>query len=193
MKKLLTSGMLAGLAINVLAQGQIYLQNSENTDTSPSATSNGLFFFDTDGPGPNAPFLANHDFNVSFYGGSDANNLVLLRTFAGTSAQFDNAFGAGTFADPTDTPATIPGAMTTAVLKIEAWTGSATTYSSALLDPSAIFTLGNIVFTNHVALAPDISELTGMPGIVLTRLPEPSTYALAGFGAALFWFFRRTK
>src|SRR5262245_30108814 len=75
MKKPLLTVSLIGFAVGAFAQGMINLDNLENTDNSPRATSNGKFFFDT-GSGP---YLANEDFNISFYGGSDLQSLVLLR------------------------------------------------------------------------------------------------------------------
>src|SRR5436190_24355252 len=97
MKQLQLMALIIGLAPSAFAQGQINLDNLANANTSPTATSNGLFFFGNTGF---TPVLANTDFNVSFYGGSDANSLVLLRTFAGATATGGNAFGAGTFTDP---------------------------------------------------------------------------------------------
>ena len=190
MKKLLTTGLMVGLAVSAFAQGQINLDNNANTSTSPTATSNGLFFFDADGPGgPGAPILANTDFNVSFYGGSDAASLVLLRTFVGGTAAGGNAFGAGTFTDPQGAAATIVGATTTAFFRIDAWTGSANDYASAnaLRGTSG-------VFSNPIAGPPNTPpDFTSMPAVVLNPVPEPSTFALAGLGAAALVIFRRRK
>ena len=97
MKKfLLTLSLIGDIGAGAFAQGQINLDNLANANTSPTATSGGLFFFDPDFIGPIAPFPANADFNVSFYGGSDAASLVLLRTFAGATAVGGNGFGPGT-------------------------------------------------------------------------------------------------
>jgi len=191
MKKLLTTGLMVGLAVSALAQGQINLDNNGNTSTSPTATSNGLFFFDTDGPGPSAPFLANADFNVSFYGGSDASSLVLLRTFQGATASGGNLFGAGTFTDPQGVAATIGGATTTGFFRIDAWTGAATSYDTA---PANALKGSSGVFSNPIAIPPTTPpDFTSMPSVVLTSVPEPSTFALAGLGAAALLIFRRRK
>src|SRR5260370_1451735 len=80
MKKLLLSAMLLGLgAAGAYAQGQINLDNNVNTSTSPTATTNGLFFLNNGSS--TAPVST--DFNVAFYGGTDAANLILLKSFVG--------------------------------------------------------------------------------------------------------------
>jgi len=101
--------------------------------------------------------------------------------------QGGNLFGAGTFTDPQGVAATIQAATTSAVFKIEAWTGPATTYCQCRCDPAAIFTLGPSYLTILLLFRHHTTDLVNMPAIILTRLPEPSTYALVGFGVALFW------
>ena len=192
MKKLLSTGLLVGLAAGAFAQSQINLDNLANANTSPTATTGGLFFFDADGSqGPLAPILANADFNVSFYGGSDAASLVLLRTFAGATATGGNGFGPGTFTDPLGVAATIPGATTTAFFRIDAWTGTAADYNAT----SGILLKGTSgVFSNPVAGPPSTPpDFVNMPATVLNPIPEPSTFALAGLGAAALLIFRRRK
>lgn len=192
MKKLLFTGLLVGLAAGAFAQGQISLDNLANANFSPTATSGGLFFFDTDGPqGPMPPFPANKDFNVSFYGGSDAASLVLLRTFSGATAVGGNGFGPGTFTDPLGIAATIQGATTTAFFRIEAWTGPAT----SLFDVGGGQMTGRSgVFSNPIAGPPGTPpDFVNMPAIVLITFPEPNTCALAGLGAAASLIFRRLK
>ena len=125
MKKVIVFGLLAGATSIAFPQGHITLDNFENANNSPTASSNGKFFF-FDG-GCNPAYLANHDFNISFYGGSDANSLVLLKTFAGATAAGGNVLP-GIFYDLTGTEVTIPGATTTAFFRIEAWTGSSPTF-----------------------------------------------------------------
>jgi len=187
MKKLLLSGLLVGLAVSAFAQGQIALDNNANTDTSPSATTNGLFLLNNGTT--TAPI--NSDFNVSFYGGSDANSLVLLRTFAGATATGGNGFGAGTFTDPLGVAATIQGATTTGFFRIDAWLGTSPDYAGAVTAGAAHGSSG--VFSNPIAVAPTTPpDFTSMPATILV-VPEPSTFALAGLGAAALVIFRRRK
>ena len=192
MKKLLSTGLLVGLAAGAFAQSQINLDNLANANTSPTATTGGLFFFDTDGSqGPLAPILANTDFNVSFYGGSDAASLVLLRTFAGATAVGGNGFGPGTFTDPLGVAATIQGATTTAFFRIEAWTGPATSYDTT---GSGIMKGASGIFSNPIATPPNTPpDFISMPAIVLNAFPEPSTFALTSLGAAALLICRHRK
>ena len=187
MKKLLTTGLLVGLAVSALAQGQINLANNSNTSTSPTATSNGLFFLDS-GSGP---VLINSDFNAAFYGGSDANSLVLLKTIAGAGAVGVNGAGPGTFTDLSGVPVSIPGAFTSGFFRIDAWVGASADYQGATIKGSSG------VFSNPLgnpnAQPPGTpTDFSNMPATVLI-VPEPSTFALAGLGAAALLILRRRK
>jgi len=184
MKKLLLGGLLAGMAVSAFAQGQVYLDNLANTSTSPTATSNGLFFLNTGG----GPVLISQDFNASFFGGTDSANLVLLRTFAGGTAAGDNGFGAGTFNDPQGVAATVAGATTVAFFRIDAWIGASPDFNGATTRGSSG------VFSNPVATPPGAPpDFVNMPATIIVGVPEPSTFALAGLGAAALLIFRRRK
>ena len=193
MKKLLLSAMLVGLAAGAFAQGQINLSNGSNSGTGPTSANGGLFWIDADGPGGNAPALINTDFNVNFYGGSDANNLVLLKSFVGSGG--GAALGAGSFLDLTGVPVSIPGALTSGFFRVEAWTGGSTFAGGTLKNQDTFSTVFSNPLGNPNAQPPGLpTDLTGMPGIVLTTaIPEPSTFALAGLGAAALLIFRRRK
>jgi len=123
MKKFLLLALFVGQSGSAFAQGWIYLSNIDNTDTSPIATRNGLFFL-------RCPtlHLIDRDFNVSFYGGSDSANLSLLRTFYGATAVGDNVGGPGTLIDLSGTSVTIAGATTSAFFRIDAWLGGTTIF-----------------------------------------------------------------
>src|SRR5262245_26780376 len=71
MKKLLFNVLLLGLAVGAYAQGQITLDNINNSGTGPTATTGGLFWIC---PAFNStPTLIGTDFNVNFYGGFSLN------------------------------------------------------------------------------------------------------------------------
>src|SRR5262245_1800365 len=97
MKAFLLTLPVIGIAAGAYAQGFVFLDNILNTNTSPTATSGGLFFSST-GAGPQL-FIG--DFNAAFYGGTDSANLQLIATFYGAAAVGTGAFGPGTFLDPT--------------------------------------------------------------------------------------------
>lgn len=193
MKKILLSAMLVGLATGGYAQGLINLGNISNSGTGPTATTGGLFWLDVDGPGSGAPVLINTDFNVAFYGGSDANSLGLLKSLVASGG--GAAGGPGTFLDLSGQAVAIPGALTSGFFRIDAWTTSST-YDGAIAagNPNA----RSVVFSNPLgnpqATPPGTpTDFTGMPALVLTAIPEPSTFALAGLGAAALFIFRRRK
>jgi hypothetical protein len=188
MKKLQLLGLFVGLSSSAFAQGTVELRNIFNSNTSPTATRDGLFFV----CGASGPQLINMDFNASFYGGSDSANLTLLRTFAGPTATGDNAGGPGTFIDLSGTPFTIPGATTNAFFLINAWIGPAPDYFSALFKGSSgIFRnpLGN-----PLASPPEVpTDLTEMPAVLIGPIgcPEPTTFGLCALGAVALAVFRR--
>jgi hypothetical protein len=192
MKKLILTGLLAVAVTSAFAQGQVTLRNIFNSDTSPTATSNGLFFLQASPGGPIN--LINSDFNAVFYGGANASSLNVLGSFIGAGAVGDNAAGPGTFFS--STIATVPGVPSgSGTFKVEAWIGPETTFQTAQAAGRAV---GTLTFTNPVgnpaANPPDVPpDLTGMGAVVLTAVPEPSTFALAGLGAAALLIFRRRK
>jgi len=186
MKKLILTGLLVGVVASAFAQGQVTLRNIFNSDTSPTAAVNGLFFLDT-GSGA-VPITS--DFNAVFYGGANAGSLNQLASFVGAGAAGDNAAGPGTFFS--STIATVPGVPSgTGTFKVEAWLGSALSYAAAS-GAKGTLTWVNPV-GNPAASPPDVPpDLTGMGAVVLV-IPEPSTFALAGLGAAAVLIFRRRK
>ena len=186
MKKLLLTLSLISLVSAAYAQGQINLGNISNSGTGPTATTGGLFWFCPSFSG--IPALMNTDFNVNFYGGSDANSLVLLKSLVNSGG--GAAGGAGTFLDLSGQPVSIPGALTLGYFKIEAWVGSSI-FATGIGGSSPVFSnpLGN-----PLASPPGTpSDFTGMPAILIGCVPEPSTLALVGLGAAALLIFRRRK
>src|SRR5215471_5543815 len=130
MKKLILIALLSGFAAGAYAQGFIFLDNINNTSTSPSATSSGLFFLNPSGNPP----LSTGDLNAAFYGGTDSANLQLIASFWGASAVGSGAFGPGIFLDPTGRSYPVPGTTdtsTSAFFMVQAWTGTATSYAAA--------------------------------------------------------------
>lgn len=177
--------LAAVLPITAIAQGQVQLANTDNMSTDPFATSHGLFWISTAG----SPALINQDFNAAFYGGTDSSSLFLIGTFLlSDGSALHDSFAPGVFVDPTINGRPIQGAVVTAFIQIQAWTGSFNSYSAAISAgaPAA----QSPIFVNPVGNPPNLAAtLTGMPGIVL-GVPEPSTFPLIGVGlSVLFWRF----
>ena len=183
MKGFFLSLPVIGMAAGAYAQGFIFLDNINNTSTSPTATSGGLFFIDT-GVGPQ---LIIGDFNAAFYGGTDSANLQLIASFSGAAAVGTGAFGPGTFLDPTGRSYPVPGTTATSTLAffmVQAWTGTATSYAAAYLKGQSP------VFSNPVAAPPyPPPDLVRMPAVTIL-IPELRTFALIAFGAVGLFAFR---
>jgi hypothetical protein len=177
MKSFFLGLLVIGSATGAYAQGFVFLDNINNTSTSPSATSGGLFFINPAGGG----LLSNGDLNAAFYGGTDSANLSLIASFSGAAAAGSGGFGPGTFLDPTGKSYPIAGSTTSAFFMVQAWTGTATSYATATTKAQSS------VFLNPVAAVPNPPpDLTGMPAVACL-CPEPSTFAFIALGAAILF------
>jgi hypothetical protein len=177
-KVLILTGLLVRLTSVAHAQGQLILANNDNTSADPAATSNGLFWLSTGG---GAPVLIKQDFNAAFYGGTDSSALSLLATFLLTdgTAAHDNAFGPGTFVDPTGKAYTFPSSSSVFV-RIQAWTENFNSYAAAVSGGASA--AQSPVFINPVDVPPGSAvPLVGMPALVMS-VPEPSSFAFAALG-----------
>jgi len=189
MKKLiLSSAMVVLVATGALAQGLIAIDNNANTSSDPAAANNGLFWV-------GASKLA-ADANLTLLAGASAGSLSPLKTFllSNGSATGSSAAGPGTWTDLSGNTYAVPGVAAggTGWFQVQIWLGNYSSYAAAvsggaLTGQSSAFSQtlggGNLV-------PPD---LTGMPAEVLSVVPEPSTFALAGLGVATLLIFRRRK
>ena len=183
MKSFFLSLPVIGIAAGAGAQGFIFLDNINNTDTSPTATSGGLFFINS---GAEIQLIQG-DFNAAFYGGTDSANLQLIASFSGAATVGTGAFGPGTWLDPTGKSYPIAGSTTSAFFLVQAWTGTATSYATATVKGQSF------VFLNPVSIPPGPPpDLVGMPAVCLNCIPEPGTFALVAFGVAILNLRRRT-
>ena len=187
MKAFVISAFVVGLAVGVYAQGFVYLDNFSNDNTNPLATANGLFWLSTGG----TPALINQDFNAAFYGGATSNNLSLIKTFLLSDGIHDNPFP-GIFLDPTGNSYPVSGATTLAFFQVQAWTGNFNSYAAAVAAgaPAA----QSLIFLNPVSQPPGSPlPLFGMPAMVLSGIPEPSTFALGALGGLCAWLLCRWR
>jgi hypothetical protein len=181
MKKTIISCFVMGFTAAVYAQGCLILNNNANSSTDPYATSDGLFWLSTAG----TPALIHQDFNAAFYAGTDSSNLSPLATLllSNGTATGDNSFGPGTLVDPSGKNYSFPS-TTSVFVQIQAWTGSFNSYAAAV--SGGALAAQSPVFVNPVEVPPGpAADLTGMPAMILSTIPEPSTFALCGIGSLL--------
>jgi len=193
MKKTIITVLLAvGASVGAFAQGTIAFDNQFNTNLTAGATSGGAVF---DGSG----HLNGGEFNLQLFGGASAGTMSLIATLLQSdgSAASGNDIGApGLWIDTTGQSYVVNGvaALGTGFFQVDAWIGSASSYAAALGAPAANSTGQSAIFQNATGggnvPAPD---LTGMPSFTLGTVPEPTTLALAGLGAASLLLFRRKK
>jgi hypothetical protein len=192
-RTVLTIAATVGLAGGALAQGTVYLDNTSNTSTSPSATSEGILF--------KQAAQLNQDVNLTLLGGPNAGSLTVIDTIFGASAAGDS-FGSGLVADPSGNSFAVPGVAlgATGTFELEAWLGNATSYAAASAVVGTYVgisgTFLNSTGGNLVSGIPAIaSTLTGLPSFALNPVPapEPTTMALVGIGAASLLALRRRK
>jgi hypothetical protein len=182
MKKLILSTvLLAGLStsVSLYAQGTVFLENSTG----------GLIYL---GLGNATPLAV--DVNAELLGGIPGGSLAPLATLVG-AATAGITVDFGRVADPTGLSRIVPGVTPgqNAALQLRLWMGNSTTYGGAV--SAGAFVADSGVFTNPTGgdgIPPALPKgLSGLPEMHLTNVPEPSTLALAGLGAAALLMYRR--
>jgi hypothetical protein len=199
-KQILTLVALTGLACGAFGQGQVFLDNTANTSTSPNDPNNGVLFQLVSGN----PVLLNQNVNLTLLGGSTAGNLSVIASIYGDNATGDS-YGNGVFSDPAGAPYNVTGVSGggTAFFQLEAWIGSATSYAAASLVTGTYVGISTVwsqaTGNAPVSGAPNspAATLTGLPSFTLTQVaatPEPSTLAMAGLGGfGMLMAMRRKK
>jgi hypothetical protein len=217
-KTLITTALLAGLSLTVYGQGQIYLDLSDNEANSNAGqwalTTGGLVW--TNAYAVSAPQystsygIANNDIELQLFGGSAASAESLIATLLINGSQgsyfadSDITFlGNGALEDQSTANYSFPGVGYggTAYLNIEAWLDPSLSYSTYAAAYAAAATAPQILVgqTGTFTVVVDASSLLAapsldsMPALVLSSIavPEPSTFAVAGLGAAALLLFRR--
>jgi len=190
-KTILTAVLAIGTSVGVFAQGTVAFDNQNNVSNTPTATASGYVFKNG--------ALATSDFNALLMGGSSTSNLTVLATLLqsdGTILSGASVGAPGQWIDLTGASYTVNGVAAggTAFLDVQIWEGNFSSMAAA--KAAGMFGGDSGIFQNPTgggALPP--ADLTGMPSFALTAtvLPEPTTLAFAGLGAASLLLFRRKK
>jgi len=188
------------MASGVFGQG-VLLQNLANSG-GQGATSGGLVYVNN---GTTTSLFDGLQYNlgVTVLGGSSAGSLVSMGTFtAATDPKGYTGFDLGKF-QLGNAAFTVPGVSAggVAVIQLKFWFdgvgGLFANYAAAAAGGGYV---GTVTFNNPTSNpggtppTPD-QQLTGMPSVILAAapVPEPTTLALAGMGAAAMLIFRRRK
>lgn len=193
----------AGLTTHGFGQF-IYLENINNTG-GPTATSNGQVYINVGGT---ISVFNDMDYNVgvTVYGGPSASQLTYMGTYTPrqNSVPFTGIgfgiFGLGpSYFDntPADVPGVAPGGIATIELQIWDYddpnaTGIFETYTAAVAGHDYV---GMVTFeqsTSNPNANPQVPapDLTAMPSVILTQVPEPAILGLAGLGLGVLFILR---
>jgi hypothetical protein len=202
-KLLLTLTVVTVSALTMYGQGRVSF-NNEATFAAPDAitvTNNASFSQGASGGNPgdgiggdlysvqlrwaSGTFVSQALFEAALPTSSSVYSGSVFLANTGPLATFSGFFDAGVVP--------IPGAVGTYTMQAWAWYNQGfATYSSAVLG---LRNAGQSdLFTVNVTAPPSPVNSTVFPGFqVWTPIPEPSTFALAGLGAASLLLFRRRK
>ncbi len=194
---------LTGLTLDASGQGLVYLDGSNNSSISPTATSNGRVFFESGG---STTIDNSTDINIELAYGTTASNVSLanaVTTLLLSSTQSEgngtlgetlsaagdiSVFGGGRIFDASGTGYQFPTLTpnTYVYFEIFAWTGNFSSYSAALASGTAMAGSSGVFEEQLVAVDASHSNIQEMPALILTHsvvpVPEPSTVVLVGLG-----------
>jgi hypothetical protein len=219
MKKLLVLSALACTAASVMAQGYVTFQNLDTGagirspiylttvgGATPSGTDTSLRAAILGGVTGTAPaFIVGSRTNGSGTVSQQGSLSLLVSPNSGnTWTTFRTGTAAGFVGVGSDSARIVPGVdfLGTAEVQVVAWNGGYNTWAQAYAawaagTPGVMIGASNPLTVTLPASAtdPNLAKLIGLESfaMVLNTVPEPSTFALAGLGAAAMMIFRRRK
>jgi hypothetical protein len=183
MKKTLLAFMLSALAAGAFGQGTVVFEN---------AAGNGYITYSS----PNGPNVLPGQYTVAllWFNGASFQQIATFEPTSGNLAEN----GPGYFYDPTTV--NVPTFSATGTFEVQGWNGNFANYAAAIVGGAATGQTHSFATKEGQAGPPPNgtppAPLSGAGGSWdgnLVLIPEPSTIALGGFGAAALWLFRRRK
>lgn len=206
MKKLLALALMGSFTLTVFGQGQVVFNNLN----SGIGLKSPVYYQPTADPA--SAVLADGtlypDLKAALLGGvtsgtaatiKNAGNLSLLAAPSDATATwvgFRSGAPAGYVIATGDTSRVVSGVDWggSALVQMVGWKGSETTYAAALAAGDPVGVSNPLTLTLPTGpTSTDLTYLTGLQSFTITGVPEPSTFALAGLGAAALLIFRRRK
>jgi len=178
MKKILLTIAATGLAAGAFAQGTVILENSLGTGYVTLQSANGA-----------KAAAGAYQVALLWYNGTS-----FVQTGAIYQTATANEDGAGYFNGET---VTIPTYSATGTFEVEGWYGNFSSYAAATSYKGLTASFVNAEGEPSQTIAPKPinggSPAGGWNGNMILVVPEPSTIALGGLGAAALLLFRRRK
>jgi hypothetical protein len=220
MKKLLALGLLSTLAASAFGQGQVNFQNRATTAT-PNAVISPIYLGSVGGTllsGTDTQFHAallgaatalglapaniGHGSRTNGTAGADSMGTLPMLASPSTAATwvtFRTGTLAGFLAVGTDSARdAVAPYNSTALFQVVAWSGGYNTWAQAYNawlsgTPGVLIGASNPLTlpVTSSATALDVPTLQGLESFAIVPAPEPTTFALAGLGAAALMIFRR--
>jgi len=214
-KTLLTAIAVGALAMSALAQGEFtFSASSGNVKFSTDSGNTKANVPPVNGQATIAGF---GNLNIQVWSAPTGTTLSVdpqlgplfsgawaLDTFGGSTTQIKVFPQAGAIS-----PATIltPSSAASVVVEVVAWTGTQTTWANAQANTGgeligwsgSALSGGSVMWTQLIAAPPSPTPGTttagngGFSGLTVSNVPEPTTMALGGLGAAALLLFRRRK
>jgi len=198
-KVVLTSVMTLGLALGALGQGAVVIDNNSANGYLDNLTAGSHYsgpigfelWFKNGSAADSAINSLNGVNSTQAYNLLAADGFTLATHVTGKTASGGVVAGIGEVDMATVNRAANGG---NAVLGIVFWTGNGNALSSA--TTGGVLTFVNAT-SDYTVPAPNTPLPPGLdswdPSLVMTAVPEPGTFALAGLGAAAMLIFRRRK
>jgi len=191
-----------GLAATVTYGQGVLIWNIGNGG-APGATSNGLLYTNATQNATSAQGIFdgfNFNVGIEVFGGPNAGSLSSMGTYVvGSPSQYTGAdLGKFQSGVKINVPGVAAGGIAQIQLKIwyDGAGGLFPNYATAYNNGGLVnWNWAETTFSNPTGNDPLVPEqqLSGMPSMVLSPVPEPSTMALTGLGVGALWLLRRRK